>query len=178
MGSLYWRYEQWIRRSESRADSTVGVYGGFYAIRRRLASRLPEAAVLDDMLQPLGVIRQGYRVVVDSRARVHDVWPRTLRGEFQRKARTLAGNFQLLRLAPWVVSGENRLRFTFISHKLLRLTTPALLVALAAASAALAARSTGAPRRKFFFTSRRPAAGGAAFRSSRRSPPPRAASAC
>jgi len=37
VGGLYWRYEQWIRKCEAITDSPVGVYGGFYAIRRRLA---------------------------------------------------------------------------------------------------------------------------------------------
>jgi poly-beta-1,6-N-acetyl-D-glucosamine synthase len=138
VGSLYWRYENWIRKCESRVDSPLGVYGGFYAVRRELAGALPEGIILDDMLQPLSVIRQGYRSVVDERARVHDVWPTNLKGEFDRKVRTLAGNFQLLQLAPWVLSRENRLRFELISHKLLRLFVPALLVVLLGTSALLA----------------------------------------
>jgi hypothetical protein len=122
-------------------DSPVGVYGGFYAIRRELATTLPEATVLDDMLQPLSVIRQGYRTVLDRRSRVYDVWPTNEQGEFNRKVRTLAGNFQLLQLAPWLLSRENRLRFELISHKLLRLVVPALLVVLLSTGALLAIRS-------------------------------------
>jgi hypothetical protein len=52
-------------RSESLADSVTGVYGGFYAVRRKLAARLPDAAVLDDVLQPLGVIRQNLAAEAD-----------------------------------------------------------------------------------------------------------------
>jgi poly-beta-1,6-N-acetyl-D-glucosamine synthase len=141
VGKFYWRYEQWIRKCESQVDSPLGVYGGFYAVRRELIRTLPEGAILDDMLQPLGVIRQGYRSVIDVRARVYDVWPKNLQGEFNRKVRTLAGNFQLLQLTPWVVSSENRLRFEFISHKLLRLLVPALLVVLLSTSAVLAIHS-------------------------------------
>jgi len=138
VGGLYWRYEQWIRMCESQVDSPMGVYGGFYAIRRELIRPLPEGTILDDMMQPLNVIRQGYRSVIDVRARVHDIWPKSLRDEFNRKVRTLAGNFQLLQLAPWLLSGENRLRFELISHKLLRLLVPALLFILLVTSAALA----------------------------------------
>ncbi len=122
-------------------DSPLGVYGGFYAIRRKLASALPEGTILDDMLQPLSVIRQGYRSVLDLRARVYDIWPRNLRGEFHRKVRTLAGNFQLLQLAPWLLSRQNRLRFELISHKLMRLLVPILLVLLFVTSTFLADRS-------------------------------------
>jgi len=138
VGGLYWRYEQWIRNCEAKVDSPLGVYGGFYAIRRKLASALPQGTILDDMLQPLSVIRQGYRSVVDLRARVYDTWPKSLRGEFHRKVRTLAGNFQLLQLAPWLLSRQNRLRFELISHKLMRLLVPLLLVMLLISSALLA----------------------------------------
>jgi cellulose synthase/poly-beta-1,6-N-acetylglucosamine synthase-like glycosyltransferase len=140
IGGLYWRYEQWIRDCEARVDSPLGVYGGFYAIRRRLARALPEGTILDDMLQPLSVIRQGYRSVLDLRARVYDIWPKNLSGEFRRKVRTLAGNFQLLRLAPWLLTRQNRLRFELISHKLLRLLVPVMLVILLITSASLANR--------------------------------------
>jgi len=141
VAGLYWRYEQWIRNCEAKVDSPLGVYGGFYAIRRKLASALPNGTILDDMLQPLSVIRQGYRSVLDLRARVYDIWPKSLRGEFHRKVRTLAGNFQLLQLAPWLLSRQNRLRFELISHKLMRLLVPLLLVILLASSALLANHS-------------------------------------
>ena len=141
IGGLYWRYEQWIRNCEAKVDSPLGVYGGFYAVRRKLAQTLPEGTILDDMLQPLSVIRQGYRSVLDMRARVYDIWPKSLRGEFHRKVRTLAGNFQLLQLAPWLLSRQNRLRFELISHKLLRLLVPILLVTLLISSALLASGS-------------------------------------
>jgi glycosyltransferase involved in cell wall biosynthesis len=141
VGGLYWRYEQWIRNCEAKVDSPLGVYGGFYAIRRKLARALPEGTILDDMLQPLSVIRQGYRSVLDLRARVYDIWPKSLSGEFHRKVRTLAGNFQLIQLAPWLLSRQNRLRFELISHKLMRLLVPILLVILLVSSALLANRS-------------------------------------
>jgi poly-beta-1,6-N-acetyl-D-glucosamine synthase len=45
--------------------------------------------------------------------------------------RTLSGNYQLLQLAPWLLSGAKPILFEFISHKLLRLLVPfALLLAL------------------------------------------------
>jgi hypothetical protein len=55
--------------------------------------------------------------------------------EFKRKVRTLTGNYQLLQIAPWVLSGANPLLFRFISHKLLRLAVPFALAALLVASA-------------------------------------------
>jgi cellulose synthase/poly-beta-1,6-N-acetylglucosamine synthase-like glycosyltransferase len=138
---LYWRLEQWIRGAESQIDSTIGIYGGFYAVRRTLVRALPEGTILDDLLQCLGVIRQGYRCVLDERACVSDTWPKASRDEFNRKVRTLAGNFQLLQSEPWVLSSQNRLRFELVSHKVLRLVVPLLLALMLASSAFLAFHS-------------------------------------
>ena len=142
IGGVYWRYEQWTRRCEALCDSPVGVYGGFYAIRRELALPQPAGIILDDMFQPLSVIRQGYRTVLDSDACVYDVWPKNAAGEFHRKVRTLAGNFQLIQLAPWALSLQNRVLFQLISHKLMRLAAPYLLILLLLSGLAL---SPGSP---------------------------------
>ena len=141
VGGFYWRYEQWIRNNEALYDSPVGVYGGYYAIRRSLAVPPPAGLILDDMFQPLSIIRQGYRSVVDEQAIVHDRWPATASGEFQRKVRTLAGNFQLIAMCPWVVSPKNRVLFQLVSHKLLRLLVPYCLIAMLVAACVLAVHS-------------------------------------
>jgi hypothetical protein len=122
VSGLYWRYEQWIRIGEAAVDSPVGVYGGFYAIRRALATPAPAGLILDDMFQPLAIIRQGYRSVLDRTAQVRDRWPASSAGEFNRKVRTLAGNFQLVHKAPWVLT--TRVALQLWSHKLLRLVVP------------------------------------------------------
>lgn len=141
VGNAYWRYEQWIRKCESKFDSPVGVYGGFYAVRRELAVQQPAGLILDDMFQPLSIIRQGFRSVIDQDACVFDKWPKTASGEFHRKVRTLAGNFQLLHLAPWTLTLQNRALFQFISHKLMRLVVPYWMVLFLAAALALSVNS-------------------------------------
>jgi cellulose synthase/poly-beta-1,6-N-acetylglucosamine synthase-like glycosyltransferase len=139
VSGLYWRYEQAIRNCEAAVDSPVGVYGGFYAIRRSLATQNPDGLILDDMFQPLSIIRQGYRSVLDRTALVTDIWPASTAGEFNRKVRTLAGNFQLLAVAPWLLTPANRLLPQLVSHKLLRLIVPYLFVLTMVTSAVLGA---------------------------------------
>ena len=141
VGGFYWRYEQWIRKCEATFDSPVGVYGGFYAVRRELAVEQPAGMILDDMFQPLSIIRQGYRSVIDANACVFDMWPENVEDEFHRKVRTLAGNFQLLQLAPWTISFKNRALFQLISHKLLRLLVPYLMILTLVSTLALSAGS-------------------------------------
>ena len=130
VGGFYWRYERWIRTCEATSDSPVGVCGCFYAIRRELAVPQPAGIILDDMFQPLSIIRQGYRSVVDPLAFVYDTAPAKVVGEFHRKVRTLAGNFQLFQLAPWMLTPQNRALFRLVSHKVMRLIVPYLLILL------------------------------------------------
>ena len=141
VGGLYWRYEQWIRKCEAAFDSPVGVYGGFYAVRRELYVQQPAGMILDDMFQPLSIIRQGYRSVLDPMACVYDTWPKRVEGEFHRKVRTLAGNFQLFQLAPWTLTPRNRVFFQLVSHKVMRLIVPYLLILLLLSAVVLSAGS-------------------------------------
>jgi poly-beta-1,6-N-acetyl-D-glucosamine synthase len=136
-GALYWRYEKWIRKCESTVDSLVGVSGCFYAIRRELAVLQPPGMILDDMFQPLSIIRLGYRSILDTNANVYDTWPEKAELEFHRKVRTLTGNFQLFQLAPWTLTRQNRVLFQLVSHKLMRLVVPYLMVLLLVSALAL-----------------------------------------
>jgi cellulose synthase/poly-beta-1,6-N-acetylglucosamine synthase-like glycosyltransferase len=141
VSGVYWRYEKWIRTCESICGSPVGVYGGFYAIRRKLAVQQPAGMILDDMFQPLSIIRQGYRSVLDPKACVYDSWPAKIEEEFHRKVRTLAGNFQLFQLAPWTLSPRNPVLFQLVSHKIMRLVVPYLMVLLLVSALALSRAS-------------------------------------
>ena len=129
-GSLgvYWKLEKAIRNLESSSGSVVGVTGAIYAMRRELYAEMPRGTILDDVFLPMHVVRAGKRVVFLPSAMAYDQLSGTTSKEFSRKVRTLTGNYQLLRLAPWLLSGANPLRFRLISHKLLRLTVPILLV--------------------------------------------------
>ena len=133
---LYWRIEKKIRELESASGSVAGATGAIYCARRSLldASPLPEGTILDDVLLPMQIVRQGFRVVFDARARAWDSPDLGESREFSRKVRTLSGNYQLLQLAPWLLSSENAIRFEFVSHKLSRLAVPFALLALLIAS--------------------------------------------
>lgn len=126
---FYWRYEKFIRLSESRVDSTVGATGALYALRRSLFQPIPEDTLLDDVLIPMQVVRQGYRVLFEPAARASEPLSANPKAEFRRKVRTIAGNFQLFSAQRWLLNpGSNRIWFATVSHKLSRLLCPAFLV--------------------------------------------------
>jgi cellulose synthase/poly-beta-1,6-N-acetylglucosamine synthase-like glycosyltransferase len=134
---LYWKVEKMIREMESLSGSMVGATGAFYAVRRRLLEPLPPETILDDVYIPMHVLRQGFRAVFSATARVWDLPNLGTGREFARKVRTLSGNYQLLRLAPWLLSRANPARFRFVSHKLLRLAVPFALTAALVSSVLL-----------------------------------------
>lgn len=136
---LYWRVEKKIRELESASGSVAGATGAIYCARRSLLALppLPEGTILDDVLLPMQVARQGSRVIFDARAQAWDSPDLGDGREFSRKVRTLTGNYQLLQIAPWLLRTENPIRFEFISHKLSRLAVPFALLALLIASIAL-----------------------------------------
>lgn len=126
---LYWRYESWIRRQLSQVDSTLGATGPFYMIRRRLAVPVPPDTLLDDVYLPLKAFFAGYRLIVEPEARAID-YPTTLETEFRRKVRTLAGNYQMMRLLPELLGPGNRMWFHYLSYKVGRLLLPFALIAV------------------------------------------------
>lgn len=125
----YWRYEKWIRRSEAAFGSVPGATGAIYAIRRALLEPLPANTLLDDVAIPMRAIQRGFRCVFESRAEAYDHPESDPRKEALRKRRTIAGNVQLIRLWPSLLNpAKNPAWFAFVSHKLLRLLAPFLLL--------------------------------------------------
>jgi poly-beta-1,6-N-acetyl-D-glucosamine synthase len=133
---IYWKIEKLVRKLESSTGSVVGATGALFALRRDLYQPLPPGTLLDDVLSPMNAARSGRRVLFTDAAIARDqIFPEGKK-EFGRKVRTLTGNYQLLQLAPWLlVPGQNPLLFRLISHKLLRLLVPFLLVVMLLCSA-------------------------------------------
>jgi cellulose synthase/poly-beta-1,6-N-acetylglucosamine synthase-like glycosyltransferase len=126
----YWRYEKFIRSSEARLGSMVGVSGSLYAIRREDLRELPSDLLLDDMFVPLVTLGVRKRIVMSVEAEAYD-HAYGDNQEFGRKVRTLAGNYQLVAKLPWLlVPFKNPVWFQLWSHKLLRLVCPFALLGL------------------------------------------------
>ncbi|HKP14325.1 MAG TPA: glycosyltransferase family 2 protein, partial [Blastocatellia bacterium] len=134
---LYWKYEKWIRKNESRFDSVVGATGAIYAIRKRLWRPLPPTTILDDVYTPMRIAMSGHRVVFEEQARAYDQAATSARREFARKVRTLMGNYQLCQLMPRLLVPTSALLLQFYSHKLLRLVAPLFFLLLFAVNVAI-----------------------------------------
>jgi biofilm PGA synthesis N-glycosyltransferase PgaC len=129
----YWKYEKLIRAAQSRIDSVPGATGAIYAMRRELARPLPDDILLDDVYLPLCAYFQGYRITWEPGAKAFD-YPASLKTEFRRKIRTLAGVYQIIGTFPRLLIPNHRLWIHFVSHKLGRLFLPFALMAVLVSS--------------------------------------------
>ena len=133
---LYWKYEKVIRSAQSRIGSVTGATGAIYAMRRELARSFPDGILLDDVYQPLCAYFQGYRITWEPGAKAFD-YPASLKTEFRRKVRTLAGVYEIIGIFPRLLLPNHRLWFHFVSQKLGRLLLPYALIALLVSSFSL-----------------------------------------
>lgn len=131
---VYWQYENWLRRNEGRYKSMVGVTGPLYAIRRSDMQELPGDILLDDMWVPMRLRLQNRKIIFAEAAIVTDDAFQDRR-EFDRKVRTLAGNYQLFsRMPRLLIPGINPSFLEVMSHKVFRLLCPWALIILAVVS--------------------------------------------
>ncbi len=127
----YWYLERLLRSAEARVHSTVGVSGSIYAMWRREWVPMPDQLILDDVWLPMQLVLGGRRVGYTLDAQAWDARTTSAAQEKVRKVRTLTGNFQLMAWLPaLLVPIGNPIWVQFVSHKVLRLLTPWLVMAL------------------------------------------------
>ncbi|MGD9856739.1 MAG: glycosyltransferase family 2 protein, partial [Planctomycetaceae bacterium] len=137
----YWTYEKLIRKSESRFRSVPGATGALYAIRRELFRPVPDNTLLDDVVIPMQAVEQGYRCLLEPGAVAWDRPSQSAGQESVRKRRTIAGCAQLIVNQPrWLLPWKNPIWWEFVSHKLARLASPALLGVVLISNVLLAGR--------------------------------------
>jgi cellulose synthase/poly-beta-1,6-N-acetylglucosamine synthase-like glycosyltransferase len=135
---LYWRYETWLKDMESRIGSVVGGDGAIYAVRRDLYTPM-RADALSDFVNPLQVVRKGFRCVYERSAQSVEKAAEDFGKEFRRKVRIVN---RAWRATLAMRDMLNPLRFgwfaiALISHKLLRWLVPGFLITALIANLAL-----------------------------------------
>jgi cellulose synthase/poly-beta-1,6-N-acetylglucosamine synthase-like glycosyltransferase len=136
----YWAFERQLRAAEAAIHSSIGVSGSIYAMRRDLWVPMPPGLILDDVFVPMQQTLRGRRVGYSLSAKAWDNRATSAPQEEVRKVRTLTGNFQLLAWLPsLLIPWKNPVWLQFVSHKILRLLTPWLALALLLVGAPIAA---------------------------------------
>jgi cellulose synthase/poly-beta-1,6-N-acetylglucosamine synthase-like glycosyltransferase len=135
---FYSRIEKMTKTLETRTGSCVGADGAIFAVRKKLIMPLKDSDI-NDLVIPLGVVRQGYAGVLEPNAFCVEDTAGSAEGEFNRQvritARTLKAIFSNADLLNPVRFGF--FSFKILSHKILRLMAPFFMLAFLITSAAL-----------------------------------------
>lgn len=119
-GGLYWRFEEWLKKTESEVGSTVAVDGSLFAIRKSLFRELP-GDVPNDMFTSLDILSRNYRVISAPDVYCYEKSAVRSKDEFFRKIR-IACRAMTCHLAQrgLVSKASFQTRYFYLCHKLLR----------------------------------------------------------
>ncbi|AEL28731.1 glycosyltransferase family 2 protein [Cyclobacterium marinum] len=128
---MYWKYESFLKKMDSKFYSAVGAAGELVAFRTSLYRDLPEDTILDDFMQSLLIASDGYRIVYEPDAYAMETGSDSTSEELKRKVRISAGGWQSMKRLFFKITPFNHplLFFQYLSHRVLRWTiTPFLLI--------------------------------------------------
>lgn len=136
--NVYWRYDQRLKRLESRLGCLLGANGSIFAIRKHLYRPL-SGDVCNDMVLPIQVAARGYRVVYEPEAVSREAGSQDAREELGRRSRIVGrGILGVRAVLPDVLAGGRLLLlWELLSRKFLRYCTPFLFFLLAGSNAFL-----------------------------------------
>jgi len=128
---LFWKYENFIKRSQTKIMTITGCCGCIYSVRRDLYEPLPPD-IISDLVEPLKILEKGYRVVFESEAVAYEETTEKSTEEFHMRIRVISRGMRGL---LYMKKLFNPLKFWFISfqlfsHKILRWFIPVFLIAL------------------------------------------------
>jgi cellulose synthase/poly-beta-1,6-N-acetylglucosamine synthase-like glycosyltransferase len=119
-GSVYWRFEEAIKKLEAQTGSMMGADGSIFAIRRVLHQPPPDH-LIDDLYVSLMILCSGYRVIQASNAHAYEESIPSASEEFMRKVRIACQAFNVHRMIwPHLRRLDRVTLYKYVSHKLLR----------------------------------------------------------
>lgn len=129
---LYWKYESYLKKADSRLYTVVGAAGELMSYRKNLYEPLEPDTLLDDFMQSMRIVLKGYRVVYEPGAVATETASANVQEELKRKIRICAGGWQsMLRLKPaFNLIRRPLVAFEFISHRVLRWSLAAFALPL------------------------------------------------
>lgn len=125
---LYWKYESFIKKNESKFHSCTGVVGEILAIRRNLMTPIPESIINDDAYMAWQVLSEGQRVIYEAEAVSWEHPSVSASDDAVRRRRMNAGRYQLFAKTTLWKSIPPKVLFELLSHKFLRLMLPFFMI--------------------------------------------------
>lgn len=127
---LYWKYETFIKRTQSKLFTLTGAIGCINAFRRELYTALP-AHIIEDFTEPLAIVSKGYRVVFEEEAVAFERTTQNGAQEFKMRVRVIRGGMSgaLYAIGPLGLKRKTSAMIQLVTHKVLRWLVPVMLIA-------------------------------------------------
>lgn len=138
---LFWKYENLIKRLQTSIKTITGCCGCIYSVRRSAYAPLP-ADIISDLVEPLKVVEQGYRIVFEPEAIAFEETTEETEEEFKMRVRVVTRGMRGLLYMKKLFDPFRYgfVAFQLFSHKVLRWFIPVFLLVLLLANVFLAGR--------------------------------------
>jgi cellulose synthase/poly-beta-1,6-N-acetylglucosamine synthase-like glycosyltransferase len=134
----YWRYELWLRASESRLGSVTGGNGSIYAVRRDAYVEV-DPRFGHDLAFPYLMVQNGHRAVYEPAAHAFEKPSTDTEEEYRRKVRMFEHCWLIVLKGRMLRRLPPRYWLAIVSHRHLRYGSGILHLVLLGTSIALAA---------------------------------------
>ena len=126
---LFWKYENFIKKSQTRIKTITGCCGCIYSVRRDLYTPLP-ADIISDLVEPLTILEKGYRIVFEPKAVAYEETTENTSDEFNMRIRVITRGMRGL---LYMKKLFNPFKYGFISfqlfsHKVMRWMIPVFAI--------------------------------------------------
>ena len=141
--NLYWRYDKWQKKLESRIGSIFAADGTLYAVRKSLYVPIADPVQADDIAISTRIVLQGSRLVWEDDAVAWEDAPARGSAEFRRKVRITNHSVRALLNLGSALYTSGFYSVELLSHKLVRHLVPFFLIPLLLSNGVLAATKGG-----------------------------------
>ena len=129
--SLYWRYEKWIKKSESKLGVVVGANGAIYAIRRNILTPLPGNTINDDFHNSMQTFVKRSKLIFAEEAVAKEDVALNFQSEFNRHIRDGAGHYrEIWHFVALLNPFRGKYFLAYFSHRVLRWLVPFFMISI------------------------------------------------
>ncbi len=139
---LFWKIENFIKKRQSMVRTITGCCGCIYSVRKDLYTDLPPE-IISDLVEPLTILRKGYRIVFEPKALALEETAGATDDEMKMRVRVILRGMNGMLFVRDLFDPRKHgfVAFQLISHKLLRWLVSVFAILAFATNGLLAASS-------------------------------------
>ncbi len=126
---LFWNLENFIKSRQSRIKTITGCCGCIYSVRKELYTPLPPE-IISDLVEPLTILRKGYRIVFEPEALAFEETAGRAEEEFKMRIRVIVRGMNGMLFVKDLFNPFKYpfVSFQLISHKVMRWLVPVFAI--------------------------------------------------